>query len=160
MSCCSFSGGEEYKNHFQAGEFNAAWSCMRRTTRLTVVNINILRLCFSPLRYIYVLWMWPQIVFQHIKVWALFSLASVFRNNPRGQCVQTPWSMGTSEGSEILQPTLDLVHFNYSSLGLDFNCGFDRVRFVVGSVAMDWDTSSCLMGPEQDFHTSEYSAGH
>lgn len=42
--------------------------------------------------------MWPWVIFQHVKVWALFSLASLLRDNPWRQCVQTPWSLGTHKG--------------------------------------------------------------
>lgn len=53
---------------------------------------------FIPLRYLCVLWMWAPVIFQYVKVWALYSLACLLRDDPRGQRLQTPWSMGTPKG--------------------------------------------------------------
>lgn len=93
MSYCSFSGGEEYKNHFQPGEYQRC----RKSQESMVLKLSFHWHIF-PLRYVCVFRMWARVIFQHVKVWALFSMASLLTDNPRGQCLQTPWSMGTHQG--------------------------------------------------------------
>lgn len=114
----------------------------------------------------------PWVIFQHVKVWALFSLASLLWDNPWGQCLQTPWGLGTHKGRLPMQtalqdvcctqqmvfpPTLyHIVNLPFIAFWLDPS-GIKRPRFVVASVEMDWAMSSCTTDQEKGSHASEYS---
>ena len=59
-----------------------AWSYVRMTNTDESETLSLL-----VLRDICVFWMWPWIILQRFKVWALLSVARLLRNHPRGQCL-------------------------------------------------------------------------